>query len=182
MEDVSERTRIASEALTLQTIWRTELALRESGFSQSEIRAALKRLDERLARVSAAAENAPQLLHEAVADVRQSVIDVLDQIDSSTTSILKALQTERIALAADVHTERQTMLMAADAGRQAIAQDAARIADQVVKSAGEQARALAREVLLLLIVLAVVVLGLPFAAGYLVGRARPGGTAGGPAS
>jgi hypothetical protein len=42
-----------------------------------------------------------------------------------------------------------------------------------VKSAGEQARYLAREVLLLLIVLAVVVLGLPFAAGYFVGRARP---------
>jgi hypothetical protein len=44
----------------------------------------------------------------------------------------------------------------------------------VVKSAGEQARSLAREVLLLLIVLAIVVLGLPFAAGYLVGRARSG--------
>src|SRR6267378_5248516 len=77
MEDVSERTRIASEALTLQTIWRTELALRESGFSQSEIRAALKQLDERLAKVSAAAENSPQLLHEAVTDVRHSLIELL---------------------------------------------------------------------------------------------------------
>jgi hypothetical protein len=63
-------------------------------------------------------------------------------------------------------------LTAAEAGRQAVSRDAARIADQVVKSAGEQARYLAREVLLLLIVLAIVVLGLPFAAGYLVGRAR----------
>ena len=53
---------------------------------------------------------------------------------------------------------------------------AARIADQVVKASGEQARRLAREVLLLLSVLAIVVLGLPFAAGYLVGRARAGRT------
>jgi DNA-binding transcriptional MerR regulator len=174
MEDVSERTRIASEALTLQTIWRTELALRESGFSQSEIRAALRQLDERLAKVSAAAESAPQLVQEAVADVRQSLINVLHRVDASAASILETLRSERAALSADVRTEREAVVMAADAERKAIAQDAARIADQIVKSSGEQARSLAREVLLLLIVLAVVVLGLPFAAGYLVGRARSG--------
>ena len=163
MEDVSERIKITSDALALQTIWRTELVLRESGYSQSEIRAALRQLDERLAKVSAAAESAPQLVHEAVADVRRSVIDLLE-----------TLRTERAALSADVRTEREAVVMAADAERQAIARDAARIADQVVKSSGEQARYLAREVLLLLIALAIVVLGLPFAAGYLVGRARPG--------
>jgi DNA-binding transcriptional MerR regulator len=178
MEDVSERTRIASEALTLQTIWRTELALREAGYARSDIRAALKQLDERLAKVSAAAESAPQLVHEAVADVRQSVIELLHRVDSSAASILETLRTERAALSADVRSEREAVVTAADAERKAIAQDAARIADQVVKSAGEQARTLAREVLLLLIVLAIVVLGLPFAAGYLVGRARPGRMAG----
>lgn len=175
MEDVSERIKITSDALALQTIWRTELVLRESGYSQHDIRAALRQLDERLAKVSAAAESAPQLVHEAVADVRRSVIDLLHQVDASAASILETLRTERAALSADVRTEREAVVLAADAERQAIARDAARIADQVVKSSGEQARALAREVLLLLIVLAIVVLGLPFAAGYLVGRARPGG-------
>ena len=42
----------------------------------------------------------------------------------------------------------------------------------MVKETGAQLRELAAEVLLLLIVLAVVVLGLPFIAGYLLGRAR----------
>jgi len=174
MEDVSDRTRIASEALTLQTIWRTELALRESGYSRSDMRAALGQLDERLAKLSAAAESAPQLVHEAVADVRQSVIELLQRVDSSAASILETLRTERAALSVDVRTEREAVVMAADVERKAIARDAARIAEQVVRSSGEQARHLAREVLLLLIVLAVVVLGLPFAAGYLVGRARGG--------
>ena len=174
MEDISERTRIASEALTLQTIWRTELALRESGFSRSDLRAALSQLDERLARLSAAAESAPQLVHGAVADVRQSVIELLQRVDASAASILETLRTERAALSADVRTEREAVVMAADVERKAIARDAARIAEQVVRSSGEQVRQLAREVLLLLIVLGVVVLGLPFAAGYLVGRARAG--------
>jgi hypothetical protein len=174
MEDASDRMKIASDALTMQTIWRTELALRESGYTRGDIRAALKQLDERLAKVSAAAEGAPQLVHQALADVRQSVTDLLHRVDSSTASILETLRTERAALSADVRTEREAVVVAADAERKAIALDAARIADQVVKSSGEQARYLAREVLLLLIVLAIVVLGLPFAAGYLVGRARPG--------
>ena len=172
MEDVSDRTRLASESLTLQTIWRTELALREAGYSRSDIRAALSQLDERLAKLSAAADSAPQRVHEAVADVRESVIDLLQRVDASAASILEALHSERAALAADVRGEREAVVLAADAERTALARDAARIADQVVKSSGEQARKLAREVLLLLIVLAIVLLGLPFAAGYLVGRAR----------
>jgi len=176
MEDVSDRTRIASEALTLQTIWRTELALREAGYSRSDVRAALGQLDERLAKLSAAADSAPQMVHEAVADVRESVIDLLQRVDSSSASILETLHSERTALAADVRGEREAVVLAADAERASLARDAARIADQVVKATGEQARQLAREVLLLLIVLAIVVLGMPFAAGYLVGRARAGRT------
>jgi len=172
MEDVSDRMKIASDALTLQTIWRTELALRESGYSRSDIRAALRQLDERLAKVSAAAESTPQLVQQAVTDVRHGLVDLLHRVDATAASILETLRTERAALSADVRTEREAVVMAADAERQAIARDAAGIAEQVVKSSGEQARYLAREVLLLLIVLAIVVLGLPFAAGYFVGRAR----------
>ncbi len=70
--------------------------------------------------------------------------------------------------------ERQAIVTAADAQRRALAQDAATIAERIVRSSGDEARRLAREVLALMIVLAVVVLGLPFAAGYLVGRARRG--------
>src|SRR2546430_1979699 len=156
------------------TIWRPGLALGEPGSPRSDRRGALGQLDERLAKLSAAAESAPQLVHEAVADVRQSVIELLQRVDSSAASILETLRTERAALSVDVRTEREAVVMAADVERKAIARDAARIAEQVVRSSGEQARHLAREVLLLLIVLAVVVLGLPFAAGYLVGRARGG--------
>src|SRR2546429_6744684 len=117
-----------------------------------------------------------QLVHEAVADVRESVVDLLRRVDSSAASILETLRSERAALATDVRGEREAVVLAADAERASLARDAARIADQVVKASGEQARRLAREVLLLLGVLAIVLLGLPFAAGNLVGRARTGRT------
>jgi hypothetical protein len=61
-----------------------------------------------------------------------------------------------------------------DLERTAVAADAARIANDVVREAGAEVRRLVREALALLIVLALVVLGLPFGAGYFVGRARRG--------
>jgi hypothetical protein len=168
MSDLSDRLKMSSEALALQTLWRTELAFEESGYSGRDLHAALAQLDERLARLTGAAESAPGL----VADVRRSVLDVLRQVDASSAALIGALRSEREALAANVHTEREAVLGAADAERRAIAADAGRIADQVVRQSGEEARRLAREVLLGLIALAVIVLGLPFGAGYLLGRAR----------
>jgi hypothetical protein len=174
MTDFSDRLKMSSDALALQTLWRTQLALREAGYSGTDIRAALGQLDERLAKASAAAENAPQLVHDAIAEVRRSVLDVLERVDSSSARMIEALRTEREALSADVRIERQAIVTAADAQRRALAQDAATIAERIVRSSGDEARRLAREVLALMIVLALLVLGLPFAAGYLVGRARRG--------
>jgi len=65
-----------------------------------------------------------------------------------------------------------------DQQRRALADDAARISGRVVHDAGVQLRDLAAEVLLLGMLLTVVLLGLPFGAGYLLGRARHGGTRG----
>ena len=172
MADFSDRLKISSDALTLQAMWRTELALRSAGYGGSDVHAALRQLDERLAKLSDAAQNAPQLVQGAIDDVRHSLIDVLQRVDSSSNAMIAAFRSEREALAGNVRGEREALVVAADVQRQAIAQDAARIADQVVKASGDEARRLAREVLLLLIVLAAVVLGMPFAAGYAVGRAR----------
>jgi hypothetical protein len=65
-------------------------------------------------------------------------------------------------------------VQALDLERAAVAADASRIASQVIREAGEQARALVRETLWVAVALAVVLLGLPFAAGYFLGRARRG--------
>jgi hypothetical protein len=172
MADVTSRLQMYSDTIPSRAMWRTELALRESGYSGSDVRSALSQLDNRLARLSAAADTAPELVHTAIGDVRQSVRDVLDRLDASSAALIRALSVERAALSTAVRTEREAVTGAVDTQRAAIAVDAARIADQVVNSAGEQVRRLVREALLLLAVLFVIVLGLPFAAGYMIGRAR----------
>jgi hypothetical protein len=172
MSDMAQRMQIYAETTPQQVVRRTQLALRDSGYAQGDVRTQLLRLDERLERLTVVAESAPQLLHASVAEARRSVRDVVDQIGASERATAETLRTERAALFADIQTEREAIVAAVDVQRKALAVDAAHIAAQGVKSAGEQLRYLAGEVLGLLIVLAVIVLGLPFAAGYLLGRTR----------
>jgi hypothetical protein len=174
MADAGDRLQIYGETVPQQLMRRTQLALHEAGYSQSDLQASLRTLDERLARLSAVAESTPDLVHDAETQVRASLREVLDRLDASSARMIAAVHAERAALFTDLQSEREAVLAAVDTQRKALALDAGRLADQVVKRSGEEARELAAEVLVMLIVLAVVVLGLPFLAGYLLGRARQG--------
>jgi hypothetical protein len=171
LADTSDRVQMLSETLPAQAVWRTQLAMQDSGVAGGDLHLALRKLDERLARMSEAADTAPQVLREAVADVRRGLLDVIYRLDASSAATLATLRAERAALSATVSSERAAVVSAADAQRKAIAHDVAGIANQVVTAAGVEARHLAREVTLLLLLLASVLLALPFAAGYLLGRA-----------
>jgi len=172
VSDVSDRMRLLGETTPALTMWKTELALRHAGLTDSNIQEAMKQLDDRFGKMSAAAESAPQLVHESVMDIRRSMLQVIERLDAFSASMIEALGTQRVAFAANVSTEREALLTAANVQRKAIAEDAARIADRVVKTSGQEIRSLMRQLILLLILLMIVTFGLPFAAGYLVGRAR----------
>ena len=171
LADASDRLQIYGETLPLQVTRRTQLALREAGYSQQDLRSSLRTLDARIERLTQVAESTPELVHGAEAQVRASLREVLERLDASSARMIAAVGSERTALFADVQSERQAVLDAVDVQRKALALDAGRIANQVVRTGGEQVRALAAEALALLIVLTAVLLGLPFLAGYLLGRA-----------
>ena len=175
MSDTAERLEIFGDTVPTQMMRRTELALAESGYSRGQLKAALAKLDDRLERLQAVAETTPALVHGAEAELRASLREVLDRLQASAREGESALHTERAALFEEIQSERIALVAAVDEERKALAQDTARISGQVVRDAGGQLRDLAAEVLLLGIVFIVILLGLPFAAGYLVGRARHGG-------
>jgi hypothetical protein len=174
MADTADRLEIYGDTVPSQVLHRTELALRQSGYTGGDVQASIRQLNERLERLTTVAESTPELVRGAEDEVRQSLREVLDRLDASSRSAEQTLHAERVALFADLQSERTAVMAELDVERKAAAEDAARISSRVVKETGAQLRELAAEVLLLLIVLAVVVLGLPFAAGYLVGRARHG--------
>jgi len=172
LADTSDRVQVLTETLPSEAMWRTQLALADAGVSSAELKGALQRLDERLERMSMAAQNAPQLMRDSVGEVRRSLLEVISRLDASSAATLQTVRAERLALSATLSAERAAVLTAADEERRALALDAGALARQVVADAGAQARTLLREATALVILLALVLLGLPFAAGYFVGRAR----------
>jgi hypothetical protein len=172
MADTAQRLQIYGDTAPVQAMRATQLALLEAGYSRGDMQAAFKQLDDRLERLTAAAESAPELVHGAEAEFRKSLREVLDRLDADSAGTVATLRTERAALFAELQAERVAVVAAVDVQRQAFAQDAARVADRVVRTSGEEIRRLTLEVLLLLTALVIVLLSLPFAAGYLVGRAR----------
>jgi hypothetical protein len=175
LADTSDRLQMMATTLPAQTGWQGELALEKAGFSGPEMREALKRLDERLAHLTEVAQNSPQLVREAVSEVRVSLLEVIDRLDASSAATLQTLRTERLELSATISSERAAVLAAADEQRKAITHDVADISHQLLTTAGTEARRLAWILGFVGFVLALLLFGLPFAAGYLVGRARARG-------
>jgi hypothetical protein len=167
MAQTGDLMRLYGDTVPSQMLWRAQLAAQRSGISSKEVQTALRRLDERLARLSAMADATPDLVNGVVQDVRK-------RVDRSWIEMLATVHSERIALAAAVGEERQAAMKDVDTERQAVAADAARISRQMISDTGAEVRRVVREALSLTIVLAIVVLGLPFTAGYLLGRARRG--------
>lgn len=165
LADAGDLLRMYGDTGPSQLLWKAQLAAQESGLSGKELQLALQRLDERMAALSVMADETPNLVKGVVRDVRM-------RFNTSWAEMLGALHAEGRTLSASVSDERQAAVEAVDVERAAVAADAARIASQVIRDAGEEARRLIREALFVVIAMAVVLLGLPFAAGYFVGRAR----------
>ena len=165
LADVSDRVRMYGDTGPEQVLWQAELAAQGSGISSKDLRAALQRLDERIGRLYAMVDATPKLVDGVVRDAGR-------RFDTSWDQVMRDVRGEGSTLSDSVSAERQAAVSALDAEREAVAADAARIAAQVVKDAGEQVRRLVREALLLVIALTLVLLGVPFTAGYFVGRAR----------
>lgn len=172
MSDVSERMRMFGERAPSQAVWETRLAMVDAGFGGADLSRALGRADASLDRLSRLAESSPEQLHAAIADLRSSMLVVSDRFDQSWAQMMGTVQQEREELAANIREEREAALLAFDSQRVALAKDAERVAGQAIASGGTQVRALARDMMIYGTLLYLVVLGLPFVAGYFVGRLR----------
>ncbi len=172
LNDFADRTRLYSEQLPEETGWRAQLAMRGAGYGPAEVREALSRLDSRLADIARLADNSPELVHGAVADLRANLMEVAARFDRSWLLLVRSLHDERAALSAEVRDERVELTAAADVERVAIMKDVDHTATQLTEAGWGHLRAELRELAILGLVAFALVLGMPFAAGYYLGRAR----------
>ncbi len=172
MSDMAERMRLYGDQLPEQALWQAQLAVRESGYRKEDLSDAMQRIDGRLAQIASLAETSPEQIRGLVAEVRTDLLEVADRFDRSWINLLQALRAERVAFTADFRNERAEMTSSLSAQRAALMQDADHTLVQLTEAAWGHLRTLMRELALWAILALVIVLGLPFVAGYYVGRAR----------
>ena len=159
LADTADRMQMMAGSLPSQSVWRTQLALERSGLSGPDLHAALLRLDGRLAGMSAFAASSPELVRQALGDIRHTLLEVVERLDASSAATMQTLHSERSALSATLSSERAAVLSAADVQRKALAADAAAIARQVVSASAIEVRRLTLELGVLAILFAVILLG-----------------------
>lgn len=172
MSDLSDRMRLYSDQMPEETLWRTELSLLEAGYGSSEWRAVTASLDRSLAEIGDLANDSPTLVRESLGEMRETMLITADRFDATWLEMVKAVHIERDALARNIASERASLTRAVDLQRAALAKDASRLVTDVTESTGRQVRALLREIVLYALAILIVLLGIPFAAGYYLGRAR----------
>lgn len=172
MNDFMDRTRLYSEQLPAEVGWRAQLAMREAGYGPADFREALSRMDSRLADIAKLADASPELLHGAVADLHANLLEVADRFDHSWLLLVRSLHDERAALGSEVREERVQLTAAAGVERAAIMKAADDTATRLTEAAWRHLRTELRELAIFGLLTAVLVLGMPFAAGYYLGRAR----------
>jgi len=165
--DFADRTRLYSEQLPQETVWRTQLAMRQSDFQEL-----FARMDARLADIAKLAKTSPEMVHGAVADLRVNLLEVAGRFDQSWLLLVRSLHDERAALTDEVRAERIELTAAADVERAAIMKDADQTAIRLTEAAWAHLRTQIRELVIFGLLAVLILLGLPFAAGYHLGRAR----------
>jgi hypothetical protein len=154
----------------------------ESGLQPGDLARALTRFEEEFTKLSAVAQASPELAKEQLATLRADMAPVFERFDRQWGQTLALLPVERAALTRDlemmrvamdatIERERKALYVAISTERAALAADATRFGKELgpllIATVGQAVN----EALLLLCLLVLLLIGLPFLSGFIVGRA-----------
>ena len=181
LAEASDRLDIYGRRIPDELRWRAELAFVESGIRPADLSHALKRFEEELTKLSVLAQTQPELAMERLAVFQAEMTRMLDSFDRRWGETLAMLQVERAMLAKDleamrvamdatIERERKALYLAISAERAALAADATRIGKELGPLLIAKLGEVATEMLIWMILLVLILVGVPFAAGFLTGR------------
>jgi len=104
-------------------------------------------------------------------DFRTERTAITQSLDTNLVAVLQAMEREVGSLLKALEKERAAVLLSVEQERAAILQDVDRIVRDTTERSWKHLRATVKEVLFYAVLLVLIVLGLPFFFGYLVGRA-----------
>jgi len=159
VSDLTSRTTSFTEQVPSQAGWKAELMFRQTGMSTDEIIATMDSLAQLIDKMAFVVENGPVLLDTTMIRMRQEMFPLIRAIDKKWTETLFIFSKERLEITKALQVERAAIMKDLDITSQALAD-----------RAFEYLKVLIRQVLIFAIIIIIVILGLPFTMGYLVGK------------
>jgi hypothetical protein len=170
VSDFGSRVSLLGDQVPNRTAWRSELFLRESGVDGRSLQTQLAGFNERVERLAFVAEQTPDLVDEALLRINEELATLMEALDVQRVAVMEGLERERLGLAAVVARERAALVEAVAAERTATLEELERYSDGVIADAWSQIRDLLGIAIFGLIALLLVLFGVPFGLGMLVGR------------
>jgi hypothetical protein len=159
VSDLTSRTTTFTDQVPTQASWKAELMLRQTGMSTDEIIATMDSLAQLIDKMAYVVENGPVLLDTTMIRMRQEMIPLIRAIDKKWTETLFIISKERLEITKVLQVERAAIMKDLDITSKALAD---RAFDYLI--------VLVRQILIFAIIIIILMLGLPFAMGYLVGK------------
>lgn len=186
--DLSDRVTTFNQQLPTEIRWRLDLERMDFEPMAAEVKRLSAGADAVFQTFPMLAENAKmlaenaKLMTKAASELTISITPEIAKFDQQWKSTLATVKTEREAVTEVLRTERIAVTAALEKQRESLMRDFTReraeitaAADRMVQNAiaqtGQQVQGVVRTALLYASLLALVILGLPFLSGYLVGRA-----------
>jgi len=170
--DLGNRLSYGTELTRKQLKWETQLYLKEKGLDTVNIEQKLIVFQDQINRLITVAENSSELLDEALVNFRKEINPIFIGLEQGvSTSILK-LSAELSAVDLMVERERVALDSLIKRERKALADEAHIIVSAGVENTMAEVRKTIGVATIFGIVFMIILLGLPFYAGYLLGKRK----------
>ena len=168
--DATNRLDFSTDVAGKKFAWQTSLFLKEQGLDSVPLEARLASVEYELQRLADVAVNSPEILSDAIEDFRNSVYPVFSDLNAQIDRTMVRLAVERRAMDELILRERTALDTLIVRERLALSREAREIADTGIKNAFAEVHGMVKSVLFFGILGLIVILGLPFYLGYLLGR------------
>jgi hypothetical protein len=170
--DATNRFGYYSDASGKRLNWKAEMILRKRGIDSMDFEAKMAEVDRQFERLITVAENSPETIKEAIVEFRYNISPLFEGLNYEIGSAMESLSEDLTSVDSMLLRERVALDSIIKRERVALTEKADTLVDEGIKTAFDSIGDTLSSLILYFILLFVVVLGLPFYLGYLIGRRK----------
>lgn len=172
VSDLGNRISYGTELTRKQLKWETQLYLKEKGLDTVNVEEKFEEFQTQIDRLIVVAENSPELLDSALVNFRNQIDPIFMGLERGVSSSVLRLSAELAAVDFMVERERIALDSLIKRERLALTEEAHIIVTEGVENTMAEVRKTIGTLTIFAIIFLIVLLGLPFYAGYLLGKRK----------